>query len=131
MPRPVEREIRCDLGHAFRAHVHRAVNASADPASRDAILGGTFNVVECPICHRLVYADVPFLYHDSDERLALWVYPERQAGREVEIRAKLRRVAEVLAASVGEGLRDVSSPEDTLLFGIAALRERLRQKRAA
>jgi hypothetical protein len=53
--------------------------------------------------------------------VAIWVYPETEAEREEEIRAKLRRVAEVLSSSVGEGLRTSTRPEDELVFGIEAL----------
>lgn len=125
MSRPMQRELTCECGRTFTAAVYRSVTVKVDPALKRAILDGTFNVVECPACHDPVYADVPFLYHDSEVGLAIWVYPESETEREEEIRGKLRRVAEVLCHSVGEGLRTSTRPEDELVFGLEALVRRL------
>jgi hypothetical protein len=125
MSKPVQRELTCECGRTFSASVYRAVNVTNDPRLRNSILDGSFNVVECPDCHEPLYADIPFLYHDMSAGLAIWVYPENESEREEEIRAKLRRVSEVLASSLGEGLRAGHRPSDGLVFGLEALIRRL------
>jgi len=128
MSKPVQREFTCECGHTFAAPVYRSANVTLNPALRTAILDRTFNVVECPDCHRRSYADVPFLYHDMAADLAVWVYPIVAAGREVEIRARIRRAGAILSASIGEPLRAGSRPEDELLFGLESLIERIASK---
>jgi hypothetical protein len=112
-------------GRAFGAPIYRSANVTLDPGLKTAILGGSFNVVECPDCRRRTYADVPFLYHDMAAGLAVWVYPTTSAGQEPAIRAKIQRAAVILGASVGESLRTGTRPEDELLFGMERLIERL------
>lgn len=125
MSKPVQREFTCQCGSTYAAPVYRTANVTLHPALKTAIHERTFNVVECPHCHLRRYADVPFLYHDMDADLAVWVYPTSDAGREDAIRAKIRRAGVVLGASVGERLRSGSRPEDELLFGLESLIERI------
>jgi len=110
--------ITCTCGTTFDADVYRSINVSTEPGLKAQILAGRFNVVQCPACGRELAADVPFLYHDSDASLMVWVYPTSSASQENQIRDKLRRSREMLgtilpAASI-DANRDV-------VFGIEAL----------
>ncbi len=125
MSKPVHREFVCECGCTFAAPVYRSANVTLNPTLKTAILEGTFNVVECPDCRRRRYADVPFLYHDMTVDLAVWVYPTKAAPQETALRAKIRRVGEILGSSIGEPLRAGSRPEDELLFGLESLIERI------
>lgn len=93
-----------------------------DPGLGEAIATGRFNVISCPSCERTWSAEVPFLYHDMQRGLAVWVYPVADAPRAEEIRARLRRVSEILSGSVGDDLGSERGDGTRLLFGIEALR---------
>ncbi len=122
MSRPIQQDFVCDCGHAFSAAVYKSANVTLNPALGEAIVAGRFNVVACPACEREWPAEVPFLYHDMDRDFAVWVYPETDAPRAEEIRARLRRVAQILSSSVGEDLRGEHGTGTRLVFGVEALR---------
>ena len=108
--------IVCVEGHRFETEVYRSANVSRSPALRDEILGGRFNLVTCPVCQVESYADVPFLYHDMDTQLRVWVYPERERGAEELILQKIRRAAAIANTVLPT---DRSGPE--LVFGLDEL----------
>lgn len=122
MSKPVQKEFICDCGRAFSAPVYKSANVTLDPTLGDAIASGRFNLVACPACDREWLAEIPFLYHDMDRDLAVWVYPEGDAPRAEEIRARLRRVAQILSSSVGEDLGGERGSGTRLVFGVEALK---------
>jgi hypothetical protein len=109
-------QVVCPEGHKFEADVYRSANVSRAPALRDEILAGRFNVVTCPICRAESYADVPFLYHDMETQLRVWVYPERDRAAEEQIVQKIRRAAAIANTVLPT---DRSGPE--LVFGLDEL----------
>lgn len=122
MSKPIQKEFLCDCGRAFSAPVYKSANVTLDPALGDAIAAGRFNLVACPECEREWSAEIPFLYHDMDRGFAIWVYPEGDASRADEIRARLRRVAQILSSSVGEELGGERGSGTRLVFGVEALK---------
>ena len=111
------RNIICSAGHEFSASVFRSANVSRAPELREAIRNDTFNRLRCPVCDVDTYANVPFLYHDMDTELRVWVYPENSRDSADEILGKIRRAA-VIANSVLP--TDRCGPE--LIFGLGELR---------
>src|SRR5438093_467557 len=67
----------CPRGHTFVADVYRSANVTKAPELRAQILERRFNRIVCPACRAESYADVPFLYHDMELALRVWVYPAR------------------------------------------------------
>ena len=128
MSRPVQKDFHCDCGRAFSAPVYKSANVTLDPSLAEAIASGSFNVIACPSCDREWPAEVPFLYHDMQRGLAVWVYPEADAPRAEEIRARLRRVAEILSSSVGDDLGAERGAGTRLVFGVDALRQELNRQ---
>jgi CpXC motif protein len=122
LSKPIEKDFLCTCGRAFSAPVYKSANVTLDPALGEAIASGRFNLVACPACEREWPAEVPFLYHDMDRDFAVWVYPEADAQRAEEIRARLRRVAQILSSSVGEDLGAERGSGTRLVFGVDALR---------
>ena len=85
----------CPRGHTFVADVYRSANVTKAPELRAQILERRFNRIVCPACRAESYADVPFLYHDMELALRVWVYPERDRSAEDEILGKIRRAAAI------------------------------------
>jgi hypothetical protein len=115
----VRREVTpvvCPEGHRFEIELYRSANVSRAPVLKDEILGGRFNLVTCPVCQIESYADVPFLYHDMDTQLRVWVYPERERPAEEQILQKIRRAAAIANTVLPT---DRSGPE--LVFGLPEL----------
>jgi hypothetical protein len=119
--KPIQRDFRCICGRAFSAPIYRSANVTLDPVLGDRIVDGTFNLVACPGCGREWLAEVPFLYHDMQRGLALWVYPVADEPRAEEIRDRLRRVAAILSSSVGDDLGAERGAGTRLVFGVEAL----------
>ncbi len=90
---------------------------------RDSIQKDAFNRARCPICDVDVYADTPFLFHDMDTELRVWVYPESSRAEEDEILAKIRRAAAIANTVLPTDRR---GPE--LVFGLDELRALISQK---
>jgi len=111
-------QVVCSEGHRFEADVYRSANVSRAPTLKDEILAGRFNVIVCPTCATESYADVPFLYHDMDTQLRVWVYPERDRAAAEQIIQKIRRAAAIANTVLPT---DRSGPE--LVFGLAELSE--------
>lgn len=72
-----EQDVRCPCGEEFEARLWSAVNAQDDPPLREEILAGQLNVVRCPICSQMLYAERFLLYHDPAQELMAFVYPKQ------------------------------------------------------
>lgn len=86
-----EYTLTCSCGRMFHADLYDTVNVTAEPELRASIMEHRLNVVECPRCHRECYVDKPFLYHDMDRDLLLYIYPVACAPQEPELRAEIDR----------------------------------------
>ena len=109
--------LTCPSGHTFHAEVYRSVNVTRAPNLRDDALAGRLNQVCCPTCHAEFHAHVPFLYHDMDTAVRVWVYPERDRDHEEAILVRIRRAAAIMNSVLPT---DRSGPE--LVFGLAGLK---------
>jgi hypothetical protein len=70
-----QEEIRCPCGEVFEADIWNSINAVEDPELKDAIINGEINIVSCPRCGQIFYAEHFLLYHDSENELLAFVYP--------------------------------------------------------
>lgn len=68
-------EIRCPCGEVFEAELYNSINAVEDPDLRESLLCGEINVVCCPVCNQIFYAEHFVLYHDPSSELIAFVYP--------------------------------------------------------
>ena len=125
MSRSVTQEFTCSCERRFSAPVYKSANVTLHPWLKDQIIRGEFNVVECPTCHRRHDAGVPFLYHDMEQSLSIWVYPSEEAAREDEIRAKLRRARMVVASALPAEMAENEHFGLDLVFGVDRLIQRL------
>ena len=96
-------EIKCPCGESFEAEVYQSVSAGEDPELKDLILGGEFNMVQCPDCREVIYAERFVLYHDRSQELLAFVYPVNMRDRKEFVAAEIKRTYEALQAALPEG----------------------------
>jgi hypothetical protein len=110
-----EEEVDCSCGETFPARLWNSVNLKEDPDLRSMLLGGSLNVVACPICSGLVYAERFVLIHDPLNELLMFVHPKaRSEERQFLESAMARDAAE--AQNVEGGLKIPYPP--VLVFGL-------------
>jgi hypothetical protein len=118
MSKPKLSTVTCSCGSIFQAEVFRSANVTLEPDVKDRILTGQFNRVTCPTCARQVDADVPFLYHDMQAEIMVWVYPVARSGQASAIREKVRRSYEIVGSVLP---REEPSAGRDVVFGIEEL----------
>ena len=123
MSRPRRRFFTCSCGVGFEADVFNSANVTLQPDLKDAIFNGRFNHVHCPSCGRERDAEVPFLYHDMDAGLMVWVYPAASANQASAIREKVRRSYEIVGSVLPT---PEAAPSRSVVFGTDELIELLR-----
>src|SRR5579859_6540622 len=102
MSKPKKSIFTCTCGHQFEAEVYRSANVTLDPDVKSRILSGQFNRVTCPACGRELDANVPFLYHDMQAEIMVWVYPIARSPEAPIIREKIRKSYEIVGSVLPE-----------------------------
>ncbi|MGC9332546.1 MAG: CpXC domain-containing protein [Anaerolineae bacterium] len=78
-------------GTQFQTPVNQILDVRVNPDAKQMVLGGTVNVAQCPSCGTAGALNLPFLYHDPEQEVALLFLP-MEAGRTEEDRQKLAGV---------------------------------------
>jgi hypothetical protein len=76
-------KIICPCGREFEAELWNAINVSEDPGLKEMAIAGEVNVVCCPECGTIFYAEHFLLYQDNNNEILAFVYPkefEKEAG---------------------------------------------------
>jgi len=79
MSATIKEEIRCpgqDCGEVFEAELHYSINVQQDPELKELLLAGELNLVACPRCKTLFYAEYFVLYIEPGRELLAYVYPK-------------------------------------------------------
>lgn len=118
MSKPKRRLFACSCGRSFDADVFGSANVTLQPDLKDAILANRFNRVRCPSCGQERDAEVPFLYHDMNAGVMVWVYPAASADQADEIREKIRRSYEIVGTVLPT---PDAAPSRGVVFGIDEL----------
>jgi len=71
---------RC--GAALQTEVYTSVNAAEDPELRSRVRDGSLFVWQCPHCGTANLIRSPFMYHDPDARLMIWLSGGDEASAE-------------------------------------------------
>jgi len=81
MPQVMLARVTCpNCNKQFQTPIEQVLDVKADPRAKARLLNGLVNVAVCPHCGAGGGLGLPFLYHDSDNKLAL-VYMPMEAGR--------------------------------------------------
>ncbi|MCR5003649.1 MAG: CpXC domain-containing protein [Bacteroidales bacterium] len=83
--------------------VYNSVNVGQDPELKEGVRSGSLFLWECPHCGRPNLASYPFLYHDPDRKLMIWLLPDNSVTE-----AQLKAVSSQLDALEGYTFRRVS-----------------------
>jgi hypothetical protein len=76
-------KIICPCGMEFEAELWNAINVSEDSGLKELVIAGEVNVVCCPGCSAMFYAEHFLLYQDNVNEILTFVYPrefEKEAG---------------------------------------------------
>lgn len=112
-------EIKCPCGESFEAEIYQSVSVGEDHELKDLILGGEFNMVECPECREIIYAERFVLYHDREQELLAFVYPRDMRERREFVAAEMKLTYDALQAALPEG--ESLKYEPLPLFGMDEL----------
>jgi len=112
-------EIICACGENFESELYQSVTVRDDPDLKDLILAGELNLVKCPSCFRVFYAERFVLYHDFSQELMAFIYPQSMESKKEEMRIKM----DLIFAQLQSGLsKDESlSYPPRLFFGLETL----------
>jgi len=117
-------EIQCPCGEAFEAELWNAINAQEDPELKEAMIGGEINVVCCPACHEIFYAEHFILYHDSASEIIAFVYPTSFAPQATYWASKMKEDFKTALKDMDPG--EIIDYEPMLFFGLDTLAELVR-----
>ncbi len=112
-------EIECPYGHVFEAELLSAISISDSPEIKSVLMGGEINVVSCPECKKVFYAECFVLYHDRENELIAFVYPLSFQNQAVQCKRKMREEFELALKNFEE--KEKINYEPLMLFGIEEL----------
>jgi hypothetical protein len=111
-------EIKCPCGEVFEAELLSAVSIADNPDYKEMLISGEFNIVCCPKCGEMFYAERFILYHDSADELIAFVYP-------ASFEAQAKECHKLMLANFKEALKNfqekVPEYEPVLFFGVEDL----------
>ncbi|MFA6030693.1 MAG: CpXC domain-containing protein [Elusimicrobiota bacterium] len=106
---------------ASEQEVWSFVRGDVDAELRETLLAGDLNLVRCPECSAIFYAEVPLVYMDSRAALVAFVFPESYRAEEGRWRLQMNEDYEKLRGVFGDALPIEDVPE--IFFGMEPLRE--------
>ncbi len=96
-----EAKVNCPVcGSSFRTPVEQIIDVRVDPEAKQRVLGGNMNVTQCPACGWVGSLNVPFLYHDPSQELALLYLPVEAGVNEQQRQAAAGRLTRSLMDSL-------------------------------
>lgn len=112
-------EIICPCGNVFEAELLSAISAADNPELKEALIAGEVNLVSCPQCGEMFYAECFILYHDSKNELIAFVYPLSFQNQAAQCRKKMLNDFKLAIESFSE--KQHINYEPLLIFGIEDL----------
>lgn len=112
-------EIKCPCGEVFEAELISAISASDDRELKEALIAGELNIVSCPKCGEMFYAECFILYHDSINELIAFVYPLSFQNQAAQCRQKMQKEFK-LALENFTGKQKINY-DPLLIFGVEDL----------
>ena len=91
-------------GTRFQSPVDQIVDVRVDPAAKSRMLSGAINVAQCPACGTAGKLNLPFIYHDPENEVALLYLPFEVGKTEVE--------RQKLAGTLTQQLMNSLAPEE-------------------
>lgn len=63
-------------GTENQINIHESINVKENPELKEKVKDGSMFVWQCPHCGTVNLALFQTLYHDPDEKLMVWLFPE-------------------------------------------------------
>ena len=112
-------KIKCHKGHIFEAQLISAISVSDNFELKEALISGELNLVTCPECGQIFYAECFILYHDSQNDLISFVYHLSFKEQASQCLAKMKKEFKLALENFND--KDKITYEPILLFGIEDL----------
>ncbi|AKL97504.1 CpXC domain-containing protein [Endomicrobium proavitum] len=112
-------EIKCSCGHVFEAELVSAISVFDNPELKEALIAGEINLVTCPACKEMFYAENFILYHDSENELIAFVYPLSFQNQAAQCRKKM--LADFAQAVESFSEKQKINYDPLLIFGVEDL----------
>ena len=125
MPPTESIEFECPKCHEkSNVTIHKAINATRDPASREALLAGKINEFICPKCDQKGYLLVSLLYHDMDRSFLVQYHPfpavrNDEFLRQFDVNGRVKLESSELAHEIDKKLKYFTSMH--VVFDMAEL----------
>ena len=119
-------EIKCPKSHTFQTQLLSAISVSDNYELKEALIAGEINLVTCPECGQMFYAECFILYHDSQNELISFVYPRSFQEQATQCVAKMKKEFKLALENFND--KNKITYEPVLLFGIEDLVSLLRRE---
>lgn len=104
-------------GKQYEVETLPAVNTARNPELKASVKDGSLFVKQCPHCGNSHLVSYPFLYHDPDVRLIVWLLPEGADGYD---EASVEQMSAQVEALEDYTVRRVATPGELIeKIGIA------------
>ncbi|MCL2335712.1 MAG: CpXC domain-containing protein [Endomicrobia bacterium] len=113
-------EIKCPCGEVFEAELLSAISVSDNPELKEALISGEINLVSCPKCGDMFYAERFILYHDSENELIAFVYPLSFQNQASQCREKMLKEFKTASENIAREKQAINYAP-LLIFGIEDL----------
>jgi len=113
-------EITCRCGFTLEAELWDGINVQEQPELKELLLDGELNIVICPRCDEMFYAEHFLIYFDPSEELLAFVFPEARKREKEKCSKEMREKFENIKLESGSYGMDY---EPMVLFGLESLME--------
>ncbi|MDD5628209.1 MAG: CpXC domain-containing protein [Elusimicrobia bacterium] len=110
-------EARCPKGcEAFEAEIWSFIHGDKSPELREAVAAKECNLLVCPECQGLFFAEAPYIYFEPAADILAFVFPESFRAEEERWRRKMAEDFISLKKALGGKMPLDTEPE--LFFGL-------------
>ena len=111
--------VKCACTHEFEALLYNSIIVEENPELKDALLCGEINIVQCPKCKNVFYAEQFLLYQELDKELIAFVYPISFATKAETLFINTQKIFEEIVSSIIDNSK--INYEPVVIFGINSL----------
>jgi len=111
--------VKCACGHEFEVELLNSISVGENPELKDALLCGEINIVQCPSCKCIFYAEQFILYQEAQRELVAFVYPENFKKSALTLKENMRSTFQQAVGALEKESR--VNYEPILIFGIDLL----------
>ena len=116
--------VKCACGHEFEVELLNSICVGENPELKDALLCGEINIVQCPDCKSIFYAEQFLLYQESARELVAFVYPESFKDNAQRLALNMRGTFKQAVGALDDESK--INYEPILVFGLDSLVEIVR-----